>query len=164
MVNLALLVGRIAFLALLYLFIYLVVRSATRDLRSVAALRVAALPGPGAVDLAAGSGSYPDAGGTGGWALVVEQSPYARVGWAFVLPPKARMVAGRAADTDIHLPDTFVSAHHSRMEARDDGLLVEDLGSTNGTFVNGEEIEHATLAGPGDVVAVGDTVFRVESR
>ena len=110
----------------------------------------------------AGPAAGSSTGGT--WALVVEQSPHAHEGWAFVVPHGTRMVAGRAADVDIHLPDTFVSSHHVRVEARSDGLVVEDLGSTNGTFVNGEEIAGPVVTGPGDRVAVGDSVFRVEAR
>lgn len=176
MVNLVLLAGKILFLLFLYLFIYWVVRASARDMRRSVAQ---AQPGPpGAAHMTAGpvtvSGGAVAVGGAAGavagrstegtWALVVEQSPHAREGLAFVIPLGARMTAGRAADVDIHLPDTFVSSHHVRVEARSDGLLVDDLGSTNGTFVNGEEITGPVLTGPGDRVTVGDSVFRVEAR
>ena len=98
------------------------------------------------------------------WALVVEQGPHAREGWAFVIPPGARMVAGRASDVDMHLQDTFVSSHHARVEAEAGGLMVADLASTNGTSVNGEEMAGAALLGPADRLTVGDTVFVVEER
>lgn len=179
MVNLVLLGGKVVFLLLLYLFIYMVVRSAGRDMKSSAARSIATQSGatapvavaPGPVTLGGGAAEgvrRPSAGvagpDAGAWALVVEQSPHAREGWAFVIPPGAQMIAGRAPDTDIHLPDTFVSSHHARVEARTNGVVVEDLDSTNGTFVNGEEIAGAVLMGPGDTLAVGDSTFRVEAR
>lgn len=179
MVNLVLLGGKVLFLLFLYLFIYMVVRAARLDMkvssgRSMAVSPAATAPVAGSVGRAgrsatAGRGTAAPAVGAlvaeaGAWALVVEQSPHAHEGWAFVIPPGARMVAGRAPDTDIHLPDTFVSSRHARVEARPDGVLVEDLGSTNGTFVNGTEIEGTVLMGPGDTLAVGDSTFRVEAR
>lgn len=169
MVNLVLLGGKILFLLFLYLFIYWVIRASARDMKiSVAQAqsglsgRAAMVGGPAAASGTAGPVAARSTAGT--WALVVEQSPHARQGWAFVVPLGARMTAGRAGDVDIHLPDTFVSSHHVRVEARSDGLLVDDLGSTNGTFVNGEEIAGPVVTGPGDQVTIGDSVFRVEAR
>lgn len=186
MVNLVLLAGKILFLLFLYLFIYWVIRASARDMRtSVAQARSGpagaawtmegtvsvsggpAIAGGAAARGAAGAGVRGPAAGRssgGTWALVVEESPHVRAGSAFVIPHGARMLAGRAADVDIHLPDTFVSSHHVRVEARSDGLLVEDLGSTNGTFVNEEEITGSVMTGTGDRVTVGDSVFRVEAR
>ncbi|MBC7106299.1 MAG: FHA domain-containing protein [Firmicutes bacterium] len=63
---------------------------------------------------------------------------------------------------DIPLADTFVSAKHALFEATGEGLLVEDLRSTNGTLVNGREIEQPVILRPGDRVEIGDTVFRAE--
>ena len=177
MVNVVLLAGKILFLLFLYLFIYWVIRASARDMRASMAQAQSGAPGTAPMTVAGPvtvSSGPVVAGGAAGpaatrptpgvWALVVEQSPHAREGWAFVIPPGARMVAGRASDVDIHLPDTFVSSHHVRFEARSDGLLVDDLGSTNGTFVNGQEIAGPVVAGSGDNVAVGDSVFRVEAR
>lgn len=186
MVNLVLLAGKILFLLFLYLFIYWVIRASARDMRKSVAQAQSGPPGaawmmPGPVTVSGGPataggatvGGAPGLGapgaaagrsGGGAWALVVEQSPHARSGSAFVIPPGAPMIAGRGADVDIHLPDTFVSSHHVRVEARSDGLLVEDLGSTNGTFVNGKEIAGSVMTGPGDRVTVGDSVFLVEAR
>lgn len=170
MVNLVLLGGKILFLLFLYLFIFWVIRASARDMRISVAQAQSGLPGVAARMTAApvtvsGAAAGPvTVSGGGTWALVVEQSPHAREGWAFVVPLGARMIAGRAEDVDIHLPDTFVSSHHVRVEARADGLLVDDLGSTNGTFVNGQEIAGPVVIGPGDQVTIGDSVFRVEAR
>lgn len=171
MVNLVLLGGKFLFLLFLYLFIFWVIRASARDMRMSVAQAQSGLPG-GAARFAAAPAAGPVAAAgpaairstTGTWALVVERSPHASEGWAFVVPLGAQMVAGRADDVDIHLPDTFVSSHHVRVEARSDGLLVDDLGSTNGTFVNGEEIAGPVVTGPGDLVAIGDSVFRVQAR
>ena len=68
-----------------------------------------------------------------------------------------RLTLGRSPDNDLELPaDSFpsVSTHHARIELVDDELWVEDLGSTNGTLVNGEKIERVTLK-TGDVVQLG---------
>jgi pSer/pThr/pTyr-binding forkhead associated (FHA) protein len=72
-------------------------------------------------------------------------------------------VLGRDRRSGIRLDDDeFASARHARIERRSDGTWVEDLGSTNGTFVNGERITAERLK-PGDVVRVGQTELRLES-
>jgi pSer/pThr/pTyr-binding forkhead associated (FHA) protein len=70
---------------------------------------------------------------------------------------------GRAAINDIVLADAKVSRVHTRLECGEPGVSVEDLGSANGTRVNGAPIERATLA-PGDVIAVGDSTLRYETE
>jgi pSer/pThr/pTyr-binding forkhead associated (FHA) protein len=71
-------------------------------------------------------------------------------------------VIGRDAGTGIRLDgDEFASAQHARIDPRQDGVWVEDLGSTNGTFLNGERITAERLQ-PGDVVRVGQTELRLE--
>lgn len=170
MLNLVLLAGKAAFLFVLYWFVFLVIRSSTRELRALAETRapVGRIGGEAGKTPAAGRGA-PAATGphkqtARAWALVVVESPYADPGWAYVLPVGGQAVVGRSGDADLHLPDTFVSSHHARLWAEPEGLVVEDLGSTNGTFVNGDEIGMSTLVGAGDEVAVGDTIFRVEDR
>ena len=58
--------------------------------------------------------------------------------------------------------DEFASARHSRIEARRDGVWVHDLGSTNGTHVNGVRIDRPRKLAPGDVVRVGETELRYD--
>jgi len=65
---------------------------------------------------------------------------------------------GREAGNDIIINDPQVSRHHVRLTLRGDSYIMEDLGSTNGTFVNGRRITGATTLSPGDVVGLGDTV------
>ncbi len=161
MLNLVLLGGKIAFLVILYWFVFLVIRSSTRELRVLSQGRAPAgmVGGAQRAAPAAEAARAPAA-----WALTVVESPHAQTGWAFVLPVGREALLGRSAEAELHLPDTFVSSRHARVRAELEGLVVEDLGSTNGTVVNGEEISLPTFVGSGDEVAVGDTVFRVEVR
>jgi hypothetical protein len=168
MLQIVLLAGKFAFLVILYLFIFWVVRSTTRELRAsaVAPAKQTWLPEVGVTAPAGGGGvrGAPEAVGTGVWALVVEQSPVLPQGGVFVFPPGGRVLAGRSHETDIQLSDTFVSSRHALFEVTDEGLVVEDLDSTNGTQVNGNDVEAPYLLRPGDRVEIGDTVFRVELR
>lgn len=92
-----------------------------------------------------------DVDGFDGYALVVERGP--RAGMTFVLHPGSTTV-GRHPDSDIFLDDVTVSRHHCRFSTSGEALLVEDAGSTNGTYVNGERVDTHRLA-PGDEVLIG---------
>ena len=76
---------------------------------------------------------------------------------------KASIVIGRSEDCDVVLSDTSISRSHARLELRRGGYTIYDLGSTNGTRVNGEKITSKTLM-PGDKITLGTTVciFKVE--
>jgi FHA domain len=65
---------------------------------------------------------------------------------------------------DVMLPDPDVSRRHAMVHSVDDGLGIEDLGSTNGTFVNGERATGITGLRPGDKLRFGNTVWRYEER
>jgi pSer/pThr/pTyr-binding forkhead associated (FHA) protein len=72
-------------------------------------------------------------------------------------------VVGRDPGSGITLDgDDFASSRHASIEPRADGVWVEDLGSTNGTFVNGERIDARTLVRAGDAVRIGQTELRLE--
>jgi hypothetical protein len=179
MLNLILLAGKLLFLVVLYLFVYWVVRSALRESRSAAAapraaagLVVAAAvsaPPVGAPSAGAPSAQErgPEAaphrrGGHEGWALTVTKSRELQRGRRFELVPGIPVVVGRATDADLQLTDTFVSSHHARFVAGSQGLSLEDLGSTNGTTVNGQAVSGQVWLRPGDDVAIGDSTFAVE--
>ena len=169
MLEIVLLAGKFIFLIVLYLFIFKVVRSTTRELRMAAPATVRQqwpVPGdaPGAEPRSAPAGAAPGSAGGGMWTLLVLKSPTIPVGAAYALQPGAHAMAGRSSDMDISLDDTFVSSKHALFEVTPDGLQVEDLRSTNGTQVNGTDIEGSMLLQPGDRVAVGDTIFQVEMR
>lgn len=163
-----LLVGKIAFLLLLYLFIFSVVRSSTRDLRLAAPVSSSErwrMPGAGPEDEETDRATTATATAEEGlWTLAVQKSANIPVGAAYALPEDSHALVGRAPDMDIFLDDTFVSAKHAAFEVVDGGLWVEDLRSTNGTLVNGKSIHEPTLLAIGDRVSVGDTVFQVKVR
>jgi pSer/pThr/pTyr-binding forkhead associated (FHA) protein len=94
--------------------------------------------------------------------LVVTRSPALETGESFETGP-VPVTIGRAGDNTVVLGrDDFASARHARVEAQRDGLWLIDLGSTNGTFVNGQRIDGRRRLRDGDVVKVGDTELKVE--
>ena len=153
-VDEALLVLKVGFIVLLYLFIWRIVRSASRDLRASPA-QESVIIGPGE----AASIGLPSARRA---KLVVLKSPALDAGEE--VPVDALPVAiGRGGQNEIPLEgDEFASAQHARFESKRDGLWVEDIGSTNGTFVNGARVTTPRRLTKGDVVRVGQTDFRVE--
>jgi pSer/pThr/pTyr-binding forkhead associated (FHA) protein len=92
-----------------------------------------------------------------GYALVVQRGP--RTGMTYVLPA-GNTTVGRHPESDIFLNDVTVSRQHCRFVITDDGLIVEDSGSTNGTYVNDARVDKATLEA-GDEVLVGRFHFVV---
>ncbi len=71
------------------------------------------------------------------------------------------LVVGRAMDADLTLADPFLSRRHSRFFRTGAELFVEDLGSRNGTIVNGQAIQQATRVGPGDVVKISNSLIAI---
>jgi sigma-B regulation protein RsbU (phosphoserine phosphatase) len=71
------------------------------------------------------------------------------------------LVVGRAMDADLTLSDPFLSRRHSRFFRTGEELFVEDLGSRNGTIVNGQAIQQATRVRPGDVVKISNSVIAI---
>ena len=149
-----LLVLKIAVLVLLYLFIWRIVRTASRDLRlpqesfilapSAAAGVNASRPGPV----------------TG--RLVVVKSADLQNGEGFELN-SVQLTIGRGNQNDIPIAtDEYASARHARFEPRQDGVWVQDLGSTNGTFLNGTRLDRPRRLAQGDIVRVGETDLRYE--
>lgn len=144
---------KIAFLVLLYLFIWRIVRTASKDLRlpqesfildpeQAAALR------------------KPEEFQTG--ELVVIQSPALVEGERYTLN-SAALTIGRSRDNDVSLDaDEFASSQHARVEPRRDGVWLEDVHSTNGTFLNGAQVNRPRRLAPGDVIRVGETDLRFE--
>jgi FHA domain len=70
-------------------------------------------------------------------------------------------VLGRSAEADVLLDDPYASEFHMRLVASDNGLVLHDLGSTNGTYVNGRRITAPTTMRRGDTIQVGKTVMEV---
>lgn len=173
---------KILFLLLLYLFIYRIVRSLGRDLAQSAG--PAAMPAPAAAPRAAPAPARPRAARTPAPAgptepvevgstrefdylvsklqprLVVQHSKVIEDGKVFKL--KGGATIGRSPGSDIVLPDEYVSQTHARIFVRKQFLFIEDIGSTNGTFVDGRRIEGEHQIKPGQEIVLGDTIFRYE--
>jgi hypothetical protein len=149
-----LLIGKIAFLVLLYVFILYVVRSATKGMGQ--APQESIILGASEADaLRAQHGLRPTR-------LLVLASP--ELGPGETIEVAAPTVVGRDAASGIRLErDEFVSARHARIEPRPEGAMIDDLGSTNGTFVNGSKVKRPKLAKVGDVIKIGATELQVES-
>jgi len=151
----ALLILKILFLVLLYLFIWRIVRSATRDLRLP---QESFVLGPDAAAAIRGGSSAPASG-----RLVVLKSPALDEGGDLVLN-SAPLTVGRGEQNDVELRgDDFASAEHARFEPRRDGVWLTDVGSTNGTFVNGTRLERPRRLTAGDVIRIGNTDLRFET-
>ena len=155
----ALLALKIAFLVLLYLFIWRIVRTVGRDTRpSQESFVLRPAPPPAGAQAAQPQPpQQPHAP-----RLVVAGSPVLPVGGELELDSTSFTV-GRSDENDVSIDgDEFASARHVRIEPRRDGVWVHDLGSTNGTFVNGEPIDGPRRLANGDVVSVGSTDLRFE--
>ncbi len=140
------------FLVGLYLFIWRVVRSAARDL---------SVPQESFV-LAPSQGARAPGGPAAPARLVVTSSPALDVGQSFETGPVA-LTIGRAGDNAVVLGrDDFASGRHARVEAQRDGLWIVDLGSTNGTFVNGGQVDGLSPIAFGDEIQVGQIRLRLE--
>jgi pSer/pThr/pTyr-binding forkhead associated (FHA) protein len=70
-------------------------------------------------------------------------------------------VVGRAPECELRLDDTFVSQQHARLFGKGDAWYVEDLGSTNGTYVNEQRLITPAMIQPGDRVRIGTTVLEL---
>ena len=82
-------------------------------------------------------------------------------GGEFPLTMDRQIVVGRSSDLDMVLVEDMVSRKHARIAMQGDQIWIEDLGSTNGTFVNSEQIKKAVRLGKGDLLQIGSTVFEV---
>ncbi|MFH0946064.1 MAG: sigma 54-interacting transcriptional regulator [Planctomycetota bacterium] len=82
-------------------------------------------------------------------------------GGELVYQVRGSMTVGRAPENEISVDEEGVSRRHCRLELRESGLFLEDLGSTNGTFVNGKRVVQADV-GEGDEILVGRSLFRVQ--
>jgi hypothetical protein len=160
---------KFGFLAVLYLFLLWVVRSAWKDLRGT---RDAGLEtGGGVVHAAAGGMASTEADATGlhragepllghgGGVdgeprLVVEHAAGHPAGIAYSLERGATLGRG---DVEIRLEDAFASTRHARIERQGSVLVLEDLGSTNGTYLNDEPLDGPRPLHHGDRIRIGDS-------
>jgi len=95
--------------------------------------------------------------------LVVDREPGdVELPWREIKIFDEVVTVGRAGDNRVVLPDPFVSGRHCRLEQEQGELWLVDLGSTNGTFVNGQKVNGKVRLKPKDSVAIGGILFRVE--
>jgi hypothetical protein len=147
---------KLAFVAVLFLFVVWVARSALRDLRDDELL-VAAPPPSDATGFHAAVG--PPTGEVARGAaprLIIKRMQGQRSGLEYDLPQRTTLGRG---DVEISFEDSFASSRHARIELTAGHAVIEDLGSTNGTFVNGDKLEGPWSLRSGDQIAIGDTVF-----
>jgi hypothetical protein len=81
-------------------------------------------------------------------------------GGEYPLGQQPEIIVGRSSDLDMVLVEDMVSRRHARIACTENAILIEDLGSTNGTFVNGEKITRASLK-EGDRVLIGTSILKV---
>jgi FHA domain len=143
---------KFGFLAVLYLFLFWVVRSALRELRRTTA------PAPEA------TGVHPI--GPGGRAAATDAWLVASTGGG--LEPGERfdlfggLSIGRSPDADVRIEDRYASGVHARIYSRGASYYVEDMNSTNGTFLNGGRLDGEGELHDLDEVRIGNTEFRFE--
>jgi len=148
---------KIAFLVLLYLFVWRVIRSAGRERQVPHSDSMILTPAA-----ASAAGLRPARAARRSTRLVVQRSPSLEEGDEFPVD-SAPVTIGRGGQNDLVLDgDEFASARHARIEARPDGVWVQDIDSTNGTFVNGTRVAGSQRLDPGDILRVGETDLRVE--
>jgi pSer/pThr/pTyr-binding forkhead associated (FHA) protein len=92
--------------------------------------------------------------------FVILEGPYA--GWSFPVDVETEVELGRAV-TDVLADDPDASRRHAAVRPGEAGPEIEDLNSSNGTWVNGVRIERPTALSPGDVIRIGQLSMRVEA-
>jgi hypothetical protein len=157
---------KFGFVAVIYLFVLWVARSASKDLRAGAS-RAAGRGALAEPDPADATGLYAasslGSSGSSGRAprLVVERAPGHDPGMIYDLD--GNIVLGRGEQAEIRLQDPFASAQHARIYEQGDILVIEDLGSTNGTYLNEELLQTPRPLHLGDRVRIGDSEFTFEA-
>jgi hypothetical protein len=155
------------FIVILYLFLIWVSRNALRDLRrgrrdGGSAVAAAPLADP----LGEATSLHPLGGDPGADGLepqlVVERGAGHEPGMAYDVGDGA--VLGRGDAAEIRLQDPFASSRHARLVRQGSMVVIEDLGSTNGTYLNEELLQGPQPLHPGDRVRIGDTEFTYEDR
>jgi hypothetical protein len=135
---------RLIFIVILYFFLYQIVRLTTRELSLLAKTSESAAPARR---------------NTARLVLIDPAETLLRSGISFALEPTT--LVGRRPGCTIVLDDSFVSAEHAELERTGDGWLLHDLGSTNGTYVNDQEVSGTLSIDDGDIVQFGRVTMRL---
>ncbi len=158
---------KFGFLAVLYLFLLWIARSALKDLKRASDPQGLAAPAhlgggePARLSDATGlhsatGGMRPDLDGLDP-RLVVERAPGHTAGMEYEVGEGA--VLGRGDQAEIRLEDPFASSRHARLVRQGGAVVLEDMGSTNGTYLNEELLSGPQPLHPGDRVRIGDSEF-----
>jgi hypothetical protein len=144
---------KFGFLAVLYLFVLVIARSAIKDLRRTVS------PAPDATGFHAAPVFAEAPRGADAW-LVAERGGGLERDQRFDLI--GGLSIGRSKDADVRIDDRYASSIHARVFSREGRFYVEDMNSTNGTLLNGATLNGEAELIDGDTVQIGDTVFRLE--
>ena len=134
MIDITLLAGRILLILLLFLFLFAVMRTG--------------------IGLVRGQNRTGER-----WTVAVERGPRELRG--VKLPITGPLVVGRSPGSDIVINADYVSGRHARFALFSDTLAVEDMGSTNGTLVDGKKISAPVTLEPGSLVSIGEVTLRI---
>ena len=150
---------KFGFLAVLYLFLLWVAWSALRDMRRGSGARARAVPPASAESTSMYAASAPFEEETNNFEprLLVERAPGHESGTAYDIP-HAGATLGRG-EVEIQIEDPFASSRHARISRQGHVLVIEDLGSTNGTYLNEEPLDGPQPLHPGDRIRIGDSEF-----
>ena len=158
MSEIALTAIKVLYLALLWLFIL----SAASVIRSDLFGRTVPLPHqPGAQELEQPVPPQKKTKRTRGAPRVLTITQGGQAGQSAELADGVILI-GRGADAQLNLDDDYVSTRHARVVSGENGIYVEDLGSTNGSYVNGQRITAPTTVTLSDTVRIGRTTMKLE--
>jgi hypothetical protein len=150
---------KFGFLAVLYLFLLWVVRSSMRDLARYGGGGAAEpVEAPGPSRRARPSPDRRDGGGAPRLRVVAAMGH--EPGTTFDVAEGAMF--GRSEGADIRVTDQFASSSHARIFNRGGAMYIEDMGSTNGTYLNGRKMQSAEQLDVGDTIRIGDSEYRYE--
>ena len=144
---------KFGFLAVLYLFVLVIARSALKDLRRTVG------PAPDATGFHAAPAFADAPRGPDGW-LIAERGGGLERDQRFDLI--GGLSIGRSKEADVRIDDRYASSIHARVFSREGRFFVEDMNSTNGTLLNGATLQGEAELIDSDTVQIGDTVFHLE--
>jgi hypothetical protein len=134
LIDITLLVGRLLLIALLFLLLFACMRTG--------------------IGLVRGQNRRGER-----WTIAVERGPRELRGIKMIIT--GPLIVGRSPGADIVISAGYVSGRHARFSLIGEALMIEDLGSTNGTYLEGALIEQPTRAEAGDLVQIGDASLRI---
>ena len=165
--ELTLLVLKIAFLGLMWAFVFAVVYALRTDLfgqqvrKLPSSADVAAAvqaPAPLAASVPVSTPVAAPVSSIGASRLVITAG--AKEGLEIALPPE-QLTIGRSSDSGLVIRDDYTSTHHARLLNWNEGWVIQDLDSTNGTFLDGSRVSLPTPVPPGVPITIGTTTFEL---